>query len=88
MNEKQSHQLDREQLTAQVTRFIVATFPAASDNLALDESLLDSGIVDSMGVLEIVTFLETEMNCSVSDEDMIADNFESVVKIVDFIAAR
>ena len=62
-----------------------------SDNgigLSDDESFLDAGIVDSMGVLELVTFVEERFSIEVPDEEIVPDNFDSVDKLAAFINRR
>ncbi len=72
---------------ALVREFIVENFlfgdgaPLTSDSL----SLLDSGIMDSIGVMELVSFLEGEMEITVPDSDLIPDNLDSVDNLVAFI---
>jgi acyl carrier protein len=72
-----------------IIRFILANFPRARQK-ELDSSmlLLENGVVDSIGVLELVGFLETEFGIVVADEDLIADNFRSVAKIGAFVQAK
>lgn len=53
--------------------------------LGLTDSLVGHGIVDSTGVLEIILFIEEQFGVKVKDEDMIAENFDSVSKIVDYV---
>lgn len=50
-----------------------------------DASLLDEGIVDSMGVLELVAFIQSSFSISVKSEDVIRDNFDSVNKIAAYV---
>ncbi len=59
-----------------------------SDNgaaLADEESFLDSGIVDSLGVLELATFVEDTFGFEVPDEEVIPDNFDSISKLTAYI---
>jgi acyl carrier protein len=44
-------------------------------------SLLDAGILDSTGVMELVAFLQNEYSIDVRDEDIIVDNLDSVDRI-------
>ena len=73
-----------------VREFIVLNFlfgdegPLTSDSL----SLLDSGIMDSIGVMELVAFLEGEMEITVPDADLVPDNLDSVDNLVAFIERR
>lgn len=65
--------------------FITRSFMVDREEINLDKSLIDEGIIDSFGLVEIVTFLETEFCMVVADDDMNRDNFGSVSKIVNFI---
>ena len=56
--------------------------------LGLDASLLDQGIVDSNGMLEIVLFLEQEFGVRMTDEEMVPDNLDSVNKIAKFVETK
>lgn len=73
----------------QVREFIFSKFPLArKKELKDNDSLLTSGIVDSMGVLEIVTFLETDMSLELTDEEVLADNFNSIDTIAALIDSK
>ncbi|MCM2375135.1 acyl carrier protein [Aporhodopirellula aestuarii] len=82
--------LDTYQSVAQrIQQWVIAHFPAAAQqNISIDDSLLDSGIVDSMGTLEIVEYLEDELGVEVSDDDMVADHFESVSSIAKYACTQ
>ena len=51
-----------------------------------DESLLDRGAIDSVGLLNLITFLETQTGIRVPEQEMVPENFESVVAIEAFVA--
>lgn len=51
-------------------------------------SLLDLGIIDSTGVLELVGFLEETFNFEIDDEDLIPDNLDSIESLVKFVATK
>lgn len=74
---------------SKVRHFITTNFyvpdPAA---LKDDASLLGSGIVDSTGVLEVVTFLETDFGLTVDDSEIVPDNVDSIARIAAFIAKK
>jgi acyl carrier protein len=64
-------------------------FPLARHRqVGFDESLLDSGIIDSLGTLDVVLFLEKELGVEVSDEEMVADHFESIQSIANFVESK
>jgi acyl carrier protein len=50
-----------------------------------DDSFLQEGIVDSVGVLELVLFVEEKFGVAVDDQDITPDNFDSVNKLADYI---
>ncbi len=53
--------------------------------LADDESLTASGVIDSMGVLELILFLEQAFGVQVADHEITADNIGSIRKIARFV---
>ena len=72
-----------------VRAFITQNFYAASTmELADDSSLLDLGVMDSTGVLEVVTFLETDFDITVDDDEMLPENLDSIANIVAFVERK
>jgi acyl carrier protein len=51
-------------------------------------SFLEEGIVDSMGIMELVMFVEESFQVTVEDEDLVPDNFDSVSKLASYIRAK
>jgi acyl carrier protein len=49
------------------------------------DSLLDRGIIDSTGAMELVTFLETEFQLNVNDQDLVPENLDNVSAITAFV---
>lgn len=74
----------------QVRAFLLANFLFTEDQNALDssESLLDKGVIDSTGVMELVSFLEQEYAIRVEDEELLPENLDSVKQIVDFVGRK
>lgn len=62
--------------------FICQNFLVERDEIDLNSSLVDQGIIDSFGLLEIATFLNKEMNIEVEQTDMNGENFGSIEKIL------
>jgi acyl carrier protein len=56
--------------------------------LADDASLLDSGVIDSTGVLELIGFLQDELGIEVADQEMVPDNLDSIAKIDAYIVRK
>jgi acyl carrier protein len=77
------------QRAAQVRNFIVENFLfGAVDQIRDDESFLDSGIVDSTGVLQLIDFLEETYGIAIANEDATPDNLDSIDKISAYLARR
>ena len=72
-----------------IRKFILEKFPAARGREMTDEdSLLEQGTVDSLGVLEIVGFLETQFGFTLSDDEMVADHFDSIASMARFVRQK
>jgi acyl carrier protein len=73
----------------QVRKFITSNFYVASpEELTEDSSLLDQGIVDSTGVLEIIGFLEETFGIEVDDAEIVPDNLDSIGRIVAYVGRK
>ena len=78
-----------EELHQRIHSWVLDTFPLARQNgIGVDDQLLDGGIIDSMGTLEVVQFIEDEFSVTVEDEEMVADHFSSVRAIADYIQSK
>jgi len=72
-----------------IRNFIFQKFPAAARrHVGDDDSLLAGGIVDSLGVLDVVQFMEETFGITLSDEDMLSDHFETISGMAGFVAGR
>ena len=63
--------------------FSGSTYPYADET-----SFLDEGVLDSMNVLQLVTFVEKQFGIPVDDQDIVPDNFDSVSRLVRFIERK
>jgi acyl carrier protein len=73
-----------------VRGFILENFMFSNDESALnsEESLLDKGIIDSTGVMELVAFLEDEYKFRINDDELVPENLDSVRNIVAFVDSK
>ena len=73
-----------------VRAFIIGNFLFGdAAGLAGDSvSLLDNGIMDSLGVMELVGFLERELQIKVPDTDLVPQNLDSVDHLVAYVEKR
>lgn len=77
-------------IEAQVREFLSENFiieggPQGVDG---DESLTQAGVLDSMGVLELIMFIEQGFGVSIPDEDTLPENLDSVNRIVAYVERR
>lgn len=69
--------------------FIGQQFPAATGKqLDHQTSLIHNGIIDSLGVLEIVTFVEQRFQVAMTDDEMVSEHFDSVQALANLIADK
>lgn len=74
------------QVKEKVYNFIVENFLFGnSDGLDYETSFLDEGIIDSTGILELVSFLEEEFNIRIHDDELVPENLDSIEKISSFL---
>ena len=72
-----------------VRNFITHHFSRAHSRvLADDDSLLETGVVDSLGVLDIVSFIESEFRVSVADEELVPEYFGSINRIASYVQTK
>lgn len=73
----------------QVRSFLVSNFYVAEANLLeVDASLLDQGIIDSTGVLEVIGFIEETFGITVEDDELLPENLDSIDGIVQFVIRK
>ncbi len=72
-----------------IHRILTQLFPAArAARLGDHDDLLDSGILDSVGVLDLVGQLETTFGITVADDDLVPDNFRTVASLAAFVQTK
>jgi acyl carrier protein len=73
----------------QIQAFILHQFPVARKR-KLDAStpLLESGVIDSQGVLEVVSFLEQTFGIQIADEELVPENFASIRCMASFVTRK
>ena len=72
-----------------VKEFIIENFLfGEEDQLKLDTNFFDKGIIDSTGVIELVSFLEETFNISVDDEELIPENLSSLKNVEVFLQKK
>lgn len=75
--------------TARIKAFLVAHFPTAGSRaLTGATSLLENGILDSLGILDLVAYLEREFVITIADEDLLPEHFETLDRLTAFVEAK
>ena len=70
---------------SELTAFIASEIVSRGTEVDPDTELLRSGLVDSLGVVEIVYWLEERIDVEIDPADVTIDNFGSVTRIVDYV---
>ena len=69
--------------------FVVENFLFGTDEgLENDTSFLEGGIIDSTGILELVSFLEEKFSFRIEDEELIPENLDSIEKVAQFVKKK
>lgn len=72
-----------------IRKFVIDNYLFGEEGkLGNEDSFMETSIIDSTGILELVRFLESTYGIKVEDEELIPDNLDSVHKIVSFIHAK
>ena len=81
--------MNKEQISIALKQFILEKFPLARKRgIDHDTFLLQSGIVDSLGILELVAFIENEFGITVSDDELMPENFQNIAMMTSFVAGK
>lgn len=74
----------------QIRDFIVdeLQFQGKPEDLTDDYPLLENEVIDSMGIFQIVSFLESDLGVEVDDDELVPDNFSTIKSIVGLIEAK
>jgi len=77
-------------LREKINDYIVENFLFGDTEPLSDDamSLLDNGIIDSTGVMELVAFLEGDFGLDIADEELVPENLDSVANLVGFVTRK
>jgi acyl carrier protein len=81
--------MDSAQISQSMKEFIVGHFASARRRPLNDgDPLIESGIIDSLGVLDVVAFVESEFEVQVDDEELTAENFQTIACIAAYVEKK
>ncbi|MGB7686429.1 MAG: phosphopantetheine-binding protein [Solirubrobacterales bacterium] len=73
---------------AAIEQFIVTNITGDGESLSRDQDLLAAELIDSLGITELVGFIEAELGVEVDDEDLTPENFRTVNGIAAFVSRK
>lgn len=81
---------NENEIKQQIREFVIENFLMgdAAAMLKDGESFLETGTIDSTGVLEVVTFLESHFSIKVDDKDLVPENLDSVNNLAKYVLRR
>lgn len=81
--------LSETDIRNKLREFIKNNFLLGNDaDLTDEDSFMGKGIVDSTGILEVVTFVEENFDVKIPDEDLMPENLDSINNLVKYVTAR
>jgi acyl carrier protein len=81
---------DQATLERDIRQFLTDNFPLADESYQLgsEDSLLEAGVIDSTGVLELIQFLEAQYEIEIPDDDVLPENLDSIRNIEQYVTRR
>ena len=81
---------DTKAIEPQIRQFIASNLLYSTEGFAYadDASLLREGIIDSLGVVELVEFVQKSFGVKVDQQEVIPDNFDSVARLAAFVRKK
>lgn len=81
--------MDDTVITEKIGAFLVERYPAARLRpITSTERLLENGILDSLGILDLVAYLEGEFAITVNDEELLPEHFETLERLTAFVERK
>ncbi|MGH3012277.1 MAG: acyl carrier protein [Gaiellaceae bacterium] len=79
-----------ESIEQDVRDFLRDNFPLSADGVVLDrdDSLIEVGVIDSTGVLELIGFIEERYEVEIADEEVLPENLDSIANITRFVGEK
>jgi acyl carrier protein len=81
--------IDRDEIQQQIRHYILQQYPLArKKNIQDADSLLDHAIIDSLGILDVVAYLEATFGLRIADDELELDDFGSIQSIARFVERK
>lgn len=83
------HTITVENMATELRQFIVDNFLFGRDKpFSNEDSLIENGLIDSTGVLELIAFLEEKYGIRMEQAEIVPDNLDSIQRLSDFIRRK
>ena len=77
------------EIKQKIRDFVVENFLFGDDGQLEDQtSFLEEGIIDSMGILELVDYIDKEFNITIADEELLPENLDSINNIAGYLGGK
>lgn len=80
--------VDRKEIQQEIVGFVCRNFLVEPEEFAVDQSLVDQGIIDSFGLVEIAAHLKKKYGVATVESEMNRDNFGSIVKMAAYVERK
>lgn len=80
--------MNENEIKRKLLDFVCRNFVVEEHEIAMDRSLVDQGIIDSFGLIEISAFLKQSFGLTVAETEMNRDNFGSLNRITSFVGRK
>ncbi len=79
-----------DEIQTQLRGFIIDNFLFGNEEgmTAVDESFMENGIIDSLGILELIEFCENTYGISIEDDELVPDNLDSLNNLTAFVLKK
>ena len=71
-----------------IRNYILENSSSGNGELSDTDSLIQRNMIDSLGMLGLIGFLETEFKIKIQDEDVLPENFDSIQRITELVHAK
>ncbi len=80
--------LDANEVAGRLHTFLTSEFPGQGNELTEETNLLDEWFLDSLGIIDVVMFLEEQFGIAIERHDINGDNFHSIASLTRFVLSR
>ena len=82
--------VDKDNLCSVLTEFIITELANDKDigELQPDDDLLEDSLVDSLGIMRLISFIEQRFHYVVPSEDVVIENFMTIGAVVGYLAPK